>query len=348
MRVVELCASHRDRWDAVVSERRAGFMQSWDWSEVKALDGYRVIRLGLFESGDLESSSLRGGAIAYLFPTSAEAQLAVVPDGPVLDWTAPDGADAFRALVSAIEAATDVDRVAAVRVEPRLETAPDVLRDLPRAPLDLVPVETLEVPLGPEAEMLARMKPKGRYNARLAARHGVTVTTSYDPAGVHELYDLLEATASYHGFVLEPKSFFINLARTLCPAMGRFAFARYRGMTLAAAFTVHHGDTVTFLYGGHVPLFPEVMASHALHWHVMREGAAEGRRVYDLYGYVPPGDPAHPYDGFSRFKDKLGGRAVRRIGSHDVIFYDRLADAALRTAMAIAGVTSGVTSGDTP
>jgi lipid II:glycine glycyltransferase (peptidoglycan interpeptide bridge formation enzyme) len=311
-------------------------MQSWDWSEVKKLDGYRVLRLGLYDSGDLV-----GGAITYLFPTCAEAQLAVVPDGPVLEWAAPDGAEAFRALVSAIETATEDDRVAAVRVEPRLETTPDVLRDLPRAPLDLVPVETLEVPLGPEAEMLARMKPKGRYNARLAARHGVTVATSYDPADVHELYEVIEATANYHGFFLEPKSFFINLARTLCPAMGRFAFARYRGMTLAAAFTVHHGDTVTFLYGGHLPLFPEVMASHALHWHVMREGAAEGRSVYDLYGYVSPGDPGHPYDGFSRFKDKLGGRPVRRIGSHDVIFYDRLADAALRTAMAFPGDASG-------
>jgi len=334
MRVAPLAPSDRPAWDAFVVERRAGFMQSWSWSRVKELEGYRALRLGLHD-GD----RVIGGAIAYVFPTSAEAQLAAVPDGPVLDWTAPDASVAFSTIVSALEAATVGDCVAALRVEPRLETIPEALRDLPRAPLDLVPVDTLEIELGPEAEMLARMKPKGRYNARLAARHGVEVTTSGDPSTVHDFYDVLSATGSYHGFFVEPKSFFINLAQTLFPTMGRVSFARYKGMTLAAALTVHHGDTVTYLYGGHVPLFPEVMASHALHWHVMREAAAEGYRVYDFYGYVPPGDPTHPYDRFSRFKEKFGGRAVRRIGSRDVIFYDRLADAAVRTVAGLAGAS---------
>ncbi len=100
-------------------------------------------------------------------------------------------------------------------------------------------------------------------------------------------------------------------------------------MTLAAALTVRHGDTVTFLYGGHVPLFRHVMASSALHWHVMREAAADGYARYDLYGWVPPGHPDHAYDRFSRFKEKLGGRPVHRVGSRDVVFYDRLADRAL-------------------
>ena len=112
--------------------------------------------------------------------------------------------------------------------------------------------------------------------------------------------------------------------------MGRFAFARYKGMTLAAALTIRHGDTVTYLYGGRLPLFPEVMTSYALHWHVIREAAREGYRLYDFYGYVPPGRPDHPYARFSRFKEKFGGRPVRRIGSRDVVFYDRLAHAAVR------------------
>src|SRR5262249_10260876 len=130
----------------------------------------RALRLGLFDA-----HALVGGAIAYVFPTPAEAQLAVIPDGPVLDWTADEATRAFQAIVSALEAATADDRVAALRVEPRLETPPAALRDLPRAPVDLVPVETLEIDLGADADMLARMKPKGRYNVRLAARHGVEV-----------------------------------------------------------------------------------------------------------------------------------------------------------------------------
>jgi lipid II:glycine glycyltransferase (peptidoglycan interpeptide bridge formation enzyme) len=210
------------------------------------------------------------------------------------------------------------------------------------------------VDLGPEAEMLARMKPKGRYNTRLAMRRGVEVVSSSDPSDVHEFYFVLEQTARYQDFRLEPKRFFINLVQALFPAAasarcagrlrdpgadprgaGRFAFARYKGITLAAALTVRHGPTVTYLYGGHLPLFPEIMASYALHWHILREAANEGYRDYDLYGYVPPGRPDHPYGRFSRFKEKFGGQPVRWIGSRDVVFHDRLAEVALRAIRSV-------------
>lgn len=329
-RVAPLGAHHREAWDALgTSNPASGFMQSWGWSRFKELEGYAVLRLGIFAG-----TALRGGAVAYAFPSPAEAGLVAIPDGPVLDWGAPDAPAAFRTLVAAVRGSALGKRAVAVRVEPRLEGVPEALRGLPRAPVDLVPDETLEVELGPEAEMLARMKPKGRYNARLALRHGVEVVGSSDPGDVHEFYHVLDQTARYQDFLVEPKSFFINLGQTLFPAMGRFAFARYKGITLAAALTVRHGGSVTYLYGGHLPLFPEVMASYALHWHVMREAAGAGYRVYDFYGYVPPGNPDHPYDRFSRFKEKFGGRPVRRIGSRDVVLYDRLAAAAVRAVRA--------------
>jgi lipid II:glycine glycyltransferase (peptidoglycan interpeptide bridge formation enzyme) len=383
MRVVPLQSQHREAWDALVASHPAsGFMQSWAWSTFKELDGYTAVRLGLFD-GD----ALRGGGIAYTFPTPAEASLAVMPDGPVLDWDTPGAPVAFQALVSAFRNSTAGRRVVALRVEPRLTVAPEPLRDLPRAPVDLVPDETLMVDLGREPLMLARMRPKGRYNARLALRRGVEVSSSADPADVHEFFFVLEQTARYQDFRLEPKRFFINLVQAMFPGVpssrfadpfsapgaapsrapaqgaagsgrrglpqqtggaeegtGRFAFARYKGITLAAALTVRHGDTVTYVYGGHLPLFPDVMASYALHWHILREAAAEGYRCYDFYGFVPAGHLDHPYDRFSRFKEKFGGRPVRWIGSRDVVFHDRLAEAALR---AIHSVSAGSSLAET-
>jgi lipid II:glycine glycyltransferase (peptidoglycan interpeptide bridge formation enzyme) len=328
MRITPLSPSSRAAWDRLVIRSGAGFMQSWAWSRFKEAEGYVATRLGV-----VDDDRLVGGAIVYTFPSPAEGRLAVVPDGPVLDWQSPRVTDMLTALVDAYRRTDDAKRVVAVRLEPRLEAMPAALASLARAPLDLVPDETLEVPLDDEPAMLARMKPKGRYNVKVAARHRVETETSLDPSAVDELYHVLRHTADLQDFSLEPKSFFIDLATTLVPESARFAFARWKGMTLAAALTVRHGSTVTFLYGGHVPLFRHVMASTALHWHVMREAARDGLRVYDLYGWVPPGSPEHPYDRFSRFKEKFGGRPVRRIGSRDVIFYDRLAEIALGAAV---------------
>jgi peptidoglycan pentaglycine glycine transferase (the first glycine) len=337
MRAAPLGPEHQAEWEALVATHpAAGFMQSWDWSEFKRLEGYRVVRIGLFEG-----RRLRGGGIAYSFPSPTEGHLAAMPDGPVLDWDGPASGRAFRAVVAAVRAQCGAE-VVTLRVEPPLTFMPEPLRGLPRSPLDLVPDDTLWVDLGPEAEMLARMKPKGRYNARLALRRGVEATSSTDPEDVHEFYTILEQTARYQDFRLEPKRFFINLVQALFPKSGHFAFARYKGMLLAAALVVRSGATTTYLYGGHLPLFPEVMASAALHWHLLREAARAGGRVYDFYGYIPPGRPGHPYDRFSRFKEKFGGRPVHRIGSHDVVFHDRLAAAAIRALRSAPAVRPAV------
>ncbi len=333
MKIAPLEPKHAAEWDALVGAHAgSGFMQSWAWSEFKALDGYRVVRIGVFDG-----AGVCGGGIAYAFDSPAEGQVAVMPHGPVLDWTAPGGGRAFAALVGAVREDCGAELVL-LRIEPALESVPDALRDLPRSPVDLVPADTLLVDLGPEAAMLARMKPKGRYNARLALRRGVEVASSVDPEDVHEFYAILQHTARYQDFRLEPKRFFINVVQALFPAAGHFAFARYKGIGLAAALVVRCGSTATYLYGGHLPLFPEVMASAALHWHLMREAARDGAQVYDFSGYVPAGRPEHPYDRFSRFKEKFGGRAVHRIGSRDVIFHDRLAAVAVRALRAASAV----------
>jgi len=317
--------SDREAWDRLAAAAPgSGFMQSWDWSEFKELEGYDVARLGIFDGG-----GLRGGAIAYAFPGPAEARLLALPDGPVLPWRDAEAPALFDALTAALKKSPIARDAVTVRIEPRLDEAPPFLRSWTRGPIDLVPDETLEVELGAEAEMLARMKPKGRYNVRLAERHGVETISSTSPGDVHEFHFVLQQAAGYQNFRAEPKSFFINLARSLFPGRARFAFARYRGVTLAAALTVRFGDTVTYLYGGLVPLFRSVMASYALHWHLLKEAAREGHRLYDFYGYVSRENREHPYYGFSRFKEQFGGTPRRRMGSRDQILYDRLARAAL-------------------
>jgi len=321
-------------WDALTgADPRSGFMQSWDWSRFKELYGYTVIRAGIFEEG-----TLRGGAMAYAYDTPAELSMLVMPDGPVLpDWNAPWTENLLSDFCAFLAERPEAEKAALIRIQPRLEDPPGWLQKLPRAPLDLVPDETLLVPLsgGPEA-ILAGMKQKGRYNARLAERHGVEVERSADPDRAQDFYRILDATGKYHDFMVEPPSFFSSLADIMMPAgKAAFYFARCRGITLAAALAVYHGRQATFLYGGHIPLLKEVMAGYAMHRRIMEDAARAGYEDYDFYGYVPPEKEGHPYFDFSRFKEKFGGRYSRRCGSRDIVYYNRLARAACSAARAM-------------
>lgn len=320
-------------WDTLSgADPNSGFMQSWDWSRFKELYGYTVIRAGIFD-GD----KLCGGALAYAYATPAELSLLAMPDGPVLpDWNAPGAEKLFHGLCDFLMKQPGTGKTALTRAQPRLEQPPAWLERLPRAPLDLVPDETLLVPLGggPEA-ILAGMKQKGRYNTRLAARHGVEVERGTDPALARDFYRILDATGKYHDFMVEPPSFFSSLADVLMPAgKAAFYFARCRGITLAAALAVYHGRQATFLYGGHIPLLREAMAGYAMHRRIMEDAAKAGFEEYDFYGYVPPEKEGHPYFDFSRFKEKFGGRHCRRCGSRDIVYYNRLARAACNAARA--------------
>lgn len=319
-------------WERLVAANPAsGIMQSLVWADFKRRLGFRTLHLGLFD-GD----QLVGGLLAYTGPAGPGAGLLVAPEGPVLPW--PDEALARaglrRLLAAAEEQAPALDAVA-LRIEPRLPApAPRLLRGFGRAPIDLLAVETLELDLAePEAAILAQMRPKGRYNIRLAGRRGVTVREDRSPAALPRFYALLAEAGERAGFFVEPPAFFSALAAALLPrGLARFLIAECDGRVLAAMLLTTYGARATYLYGGVSNERREAMAGYALQWAAILAGRAAGCRIYDFYGYEPHGAPEHLYANFSRFKRQFGGRPRRWIGAHDYFFLDRLADAVVAVA----------------
>lgn len=77
-----------------------------------------------------------------------------------------------------------------------------------------------------EKELLAQMKPKGRYNIKVAQKHGVKITR-YDAATcppeklklhVQTFYNLLTQTTSRDGFSGHPLKYYLDMLETLKPA----------------------------------------------------------------------------------------------------------------------------------
>ena len=318
-----LSPEDKPAWEALVKRcPESGFMQSWAWSEFKAAQGQSVLRLGIFDGEKLE-----GGALVY----SVESGLSPLqlPHGPVLPWGEPlKAAQCLELLKTRLAEAAGSAGAPLARLEPLLEGAlPVCLEKFPRAPLDLAPTPTLLTDIsGSDDELLAAMQPKGRYNVRLALRKGVEVGSSAGTEGLEDFYGLFELTSARHGFNGEPLSFFAGLLEKLGPSgAAKLYFARYKGMTLAAAVAVFYGGKATYLYGASAPFLRSAMAPYALHWKIMRDGRALGCRVYDFYGIAPEGQPQHAYSRFTQFKLRFGGRRAVTCGARDLYFYPRLA-----------------------
>lgn len=318
LRLLDL--GERYLWDSLAQAAPAGcFMQSWAWADFKELEGYRTFRCGLFAGEDLV-----GGCIFYYYPHAGKANLLIAAGGPILPASCPEeGMLLLREKAGCL--AQELGAVA-LRIEPLWREKPACLAEFVRAPADLLPCETLLVDLRPdEGEMLAAMKPKGRYNLRLSWRRGVETEFTADSQAIPLFYDIFWETVKRQKFFGEPYGFFINLCQTLFAAnMAEIGLARWRGKVLAAILVVCWGERATYLYGGRSFEHPEVMAPYGLHWAAMQRAKARGCTVYDFYGFTR--DPNHAYAKFSRFKSQFGGVPVATIGAHDYFFYDRLAD----------------------
>ena len=315
-----LQVSDRARWDTLNrSSANSCFMQSWAWSIFKEVEGYQPFRYGIFEGEELV-----GGCIFYFYPRSHSANLLVAPGAPF--FAAGYSLNGMQlVLQQAEQLATEVGALA-LRIEPLWSEKPPDFDHFVRAPIDLLPSETLLIDLQlSEAELLAQMKPKGRYNLRVSRRYGVATQFTTDPQTIGVFYDLFWETVKRQGFFGEPYRFFINLCQTLFTEnMAEIGFASWNGEILSAILLVYWGDRATYLYGGRSNAHPEVMANYSLHWEAMKRAKANGCKVYDFYGYTQ--NPNHGYAKFSQFKRQFGGTPITTIGAHDYFFYNQFAD----------------------
>jgi peptidoglycan pentaglycine glycine transferase (the first glycine) len=316
-----LTPADRQQWDEFNQHRQQScFMQAWAWADFKEREGFSTFRYGLFEG-----ETLVGGCLFYGYPRPNSANLLSAPGGPCL----PPGQEAqgLALLLTEIKAIAIAFGAIAFRIEPLWTERSSWLEGFVRAPMDLLPSETLWIDLRPsESEILAAMKPKGRYNIRLSQRHKVATTFTNDPQAIPTFYDIFWQTVERQQFFGEPYGFFINLCQTLFQAnMAEIGLAAtWQGQVLGAILVVYWGKQATYLYGGHTAQQPQVMANYALHWRAMQQAKAKGCDRYDFYGYTR--SPNHSYSKFSQFKGQFGGTVVTTIGAHDYFFYDHLAD----------------------
>ncbi|MBX9771546.1 MAG: peptidoglycan bridge formation glycyltransferase FemA/FemB family protein [Candidatus Obscuribacterales bacterium] len=317
------------QWANLISaSNESGIMQSIDWARFKRSQGFRTFQVLVSDT-----NHLLGGTIGYMPASRRGASVLMSPDGPVVPWQNEGLARQILVLIQEqITSFSCANDLVGWRIEPRIILpSPRLLRSFSRAPFDLLPQETLYLNLeASEDEILAQMRPKGRYNTRLAAKRGVTVRAITGPDAARVLYSCLCEAGQRDGFFVEPHSFFSQLLESLSPDILKCFQAEYDGEILGAILVTTFGQRATYLYGGISSHKRNLMAGYLLQWQAILTAKESGCRFYDFYGFDPFGASTHLYAKFSQFKRQFGGKVMRFVGGRDLYFYDQLVDVVVK------------------
>jgi peptidoglycan pentaglycine glycine transferase (the first glycine) len=338
-------------WDDFVAARGGHVLQSSAWGELKSRFGWSVLRLAL-----ARDDALVAGAQILFRRLPLGLRFAYIPRGPIAD---PNDHNTNAALFDALCDAAKSRGAFALKIESNwLDIPISKLQSLISnfqllTSNSIQPRTTIHLDLTRDLDaILAQMKPKWRYNIRLAERKGVTVREgSVDDLAT--FYRLMQVTSARDQFAIHSTDYY-RAAFELFTARdnARLFVAEYAREPLAMIFVTAFGGEAIYLYGASSNAHRERMPNHALHWAAIQWAKARGCARYDFWGVAAVADAIggarHSSEGIAdvpglsegisqpiesnsanasplqhglyQFKQGFGGQLVQYAGARDIVF----------------------------
>jgi lipid II:glycine glycyltransferase (peptidoglycan interpeptide bridge formation enzyme) len=345
-----------DEWDWLLARHGGGLLQSWRWGEFKAATGWSALRLASCRTMPGHPPLIGGQVLFRSVPRiPLPVSIAYVPRGPVY-MGAKDLAHEQRLPLEAAFWASvheQAGRRGAIflKVEPDIELGEHLTKDIVdgwmatlgfRPAGRLQPARTIVLDLDKsEDELLKAMKPKTRYNLRLAGRRGVLVRRAETLADLHAFYKLLEITSERDRFGIHTFPYYKRLWAVFGPEGSNTALVlladhpdeveRAQG-PIAGLLTLRFGREAIYMYGASDNRGREHMPNYLLQWEAIRWARQQGCARYDFWGIpdapaqdgeegeVSPINARAGLRGVYWFKKGFGGREIAYPGAYDYVY----------------------------
>jgi len=298
-------------WNHFLSQHpNAHLLQTGEWGELKSAFGWKPVRV---ISGNV--------GVQILFRRlSLGFTVGYIPK-----------ANIDQSLLSEIDQVCKQNRAIFLKIEPDLWNDQKLETwnlKLETSPHNIQPPRTIIIDIrGSEEEILARMKPKTRYNTRLAEKKGITVRAWDDVESFHKMMLL---TGGRDEFGVHSLEYYKRAYELLHPkGLGEILVAEYEGKPLAALFVARNGYRAYYLYGASTDEERNRMPTYLLQWEAIKWAKARGCDEYDLWG-VPDEDEAtleakfetkrEGLWGVYRFKRGFGGELKRAAQAMDRVY----------------------------
>jgi len=301
------------QWNTLASQLPgAHILQSWQWGELKSRYGWQAQRLawGSEAAAQVLTRSALRGLVKVMY----------APRGPLLDWNnaalraqvlndLQSLARQERAILLKLDADVPNPKALSAELSARgWRSSPDQIQFRNTVTLDLARTE---------AEILAGMKQKTRYNLRLAAKKGVRVRAG-TPDDFPLLYRLYAETSVRDGFVIRSAEYYKDVWGTLMRAgLAQPLIAEVEAEPVGGLVLFKFGRTAWYFYGMSRDAHREKMPNHLLQWEAMRWARAHGCSVYDFWGAPDELEESDSMWGVWKFKEGFGGQFVRGLGAWD-------------------------------
>jgi lipid II:glycine glycyltransferase (peptidoglycan interpeptide bridge formation enzyme) len=320
--------SSSEEWNSYIATLpHSHLLQSWAWGDFKAGYGWQPQRL--------RWDGAAGPAAAQVLRRTGLRVLRVLyaPKGPLLDW---QNSGLRTQVLDELQALARRERAIFIKIDPDVVLA----RGLPEAEQPEAVGQDLQgeltrrgwvfsrdqiqfrntvcLDLAPsEADLLAGMKQKTRYNVRLAERKGVTIRLG-GPADLDRLYQMYAETSVRDGFTIRSLEYYRDAwGRFMAAGLAQPFVAEVEGEPVAALIIFRFARTAWYQYGMSREAHRDKMANYLLQWHAIRWSKAQGCATYDFWGAPNALVESDPLWGVWRFKEGFGGQLVRHLGAWD-------------------------------
>ena len=337
-------------WNDFVAANGGHILQTVEWGNLKSRFGWSAHRLALTR-GD----KMIAGAQILFRRLPLGLRFAYIPRGPIVDFK---DHNTLTALFDALFRAAKSRSAFALKIEPNVLAVdnPQLETWNLKPATSIQPRTTIHLDLTRDLDaILAQMKPKWRYNIRLAERKGVVVRQG-NADDLPTFYRLMQITSARDQFAIHSADYYraafeLFTARDYARLfVAEFALA---SEPLAMIFVTAFGGEAIYLYGASSNEHRERMPNHALHWAAIQWAKNRGCARYDLWGVSSVADALvgakhslnqdfissntseasdeHskttaanasplPQHGLYQFKQGFGGELVQYTGGYDAVF----------------------------
>lgn len=306
-------------------------LQSWTWGAFKSRWGWQAMP-SLMTIAESSWEPLAAALILKRPVPRTPFCILYVPRGPILDYN--DRALRQQVLAQ-LEKVARRERAIFLKIDPEVVQAWGEEEERPspiggrfiqeltrrgwRFSSDQIQFRnTVELPLAESEEaLLGAMKPKTRYNIRLAERKGISVRPGA-PGDFPAIAAMYAETAVRDGFTIRPTAYYLDIWNAFYQAgMAQPLLAEFENRPIAAVVLVRYGQRAIYMYGASTDQERQRMPNHLLQWEAIRWAKAQGAAVYDFWGAPDDFKETDRLWGVWRFKQGYSGQVVRHIGAWD-------------------------------